>query len=105
MGGSCGVVQAFALIPFGNRLKNVRIIKSGRLAGYLRGVTELPGGEAAARQTFQKLAGKIPGGDFDRVVQGTKELVFRAASRSSSGSSAVEIIDHTSRTLEVIHFQ
>jgi hypothetical protein len=103
--GDCGAAQALAFIPYGKFLKNVRIISSGRLRGFLRGVTELAGGEQAAKQIFQQLAGRLPKGEFDRVVKGTSEFAFRSASKSASGSPAVEIIDHSRRTLEVIHFQ
>jgi RHS repeat-associated protein len=103
--GNCGGEQALAFIPFGKGLKHVRLIKSGRLNGFVRGVTQLAGGDSGARSFFQQHAGRPPVGQFDRVVQGNKEFVFRAPTRTRSLSAAVEIIDHGKRTLEVIHFQ
>jgi hypothetical protein len=95
---------ALALVPFG-KLKNLRRVRTGRLQGFLRGVREATGGEAAARQTFQQLAGRAPNSQLDQVVQGTREFVFRGASKSSSGVPAVEIIDHVTRTHEIVHFK
>ena len=66
--------------------------------------TELSCGETAAREVFERLTGRFPAGEFDRVVQGDKEFVFRAESNSSSGSAAVEIVDHSQRSHEVVHF-
>ena len=93
--------QAFRTV--GQGLKNLRPIGSGRLATYLRGNTELAGGDQAARQLFQQLTGKAPAGAFDRVVQGGKEIVYR--STSTSGPSKVEIVDHAQKFLEKISFK
>jgi hypothetical protein len=85
-------------------IRNVREISSGRLRGFLRGNTHLSGGDQAARQLFHDLTGRIPSGDFDRVVlaDGT-EVVYRSISRT--GTPKVEIIDHVRRFLERITFR
>jgi hypothetical protein len=67
--------QAFATL--GKGLKNVRSVGSGRLGGYLRGNTNLPGGDPAARQMFQNLTGRLPTNEMDRVVLSGKEVVYR----------------------------
>jgi RHS repeat-associated protein len=86
----------------GNDLKNIRDIESGRLKGYSRGNTKLSGGAKAAQKTFEQLTGRKPIGNFDRVVQGTKEIVYRASSKSDLPK--VEIIDHAQKFLEKISF-
>ena len=92
-----------AIRTIGQGLKNIRPIGSGRLANYLRGNTELAGGDQAARQLFQQLTGRAPAGALDRVVQGGKEIVYRAT--STSGPSKIEIVDHVQRFLEKISFR
>lgn len=87
----------------GQGLKNLRPIGSGRLGGFLRGNTELPGGAQAAQQTFRQLTGRNPVGTFERVVQGGKEIVYRAS--SSSDQAKIEIVDHAQRFLETISFK
>jgi RHS repeat-associated protein len=101
--GNTATVAGRVISTVGQGLKNVRQIGSGRLSGYLRGNTELPGGDQAARATFQQLTGRTPTGTFDRIVQGGKEIVYRAT--SGSGQSKVEIIDHAQRFLEKISFK
>jgi len=78
------------------------LLGSGRLAGYLRGNTTLPGGNQAARATFRQLTGRDPVGAFDRAVQGGKEVVYRAT--SNSGQSKIEIVDHAQKFMEKISF-
>ncbi|MBA3247421.1 MAG: RHS repeat-associated core domain-containing protein [Pyrinomonadaceae bacterium] len=87
----------------GQGLKNVRDISSGRLKGYSRGNTEMPGGAQAAKDTFRQLTGRDPAGTFDRVVQGGKEVVYRASSKS--GPSKVEVVDHAQKFVEKISFK
>jgi RHS repeat-associated protein len=91
------------IATIGRGLKNVRPIGSGRLAGFLRGNTILPGGAQAAKQTFRNLTGRDPVGTFERVVQGGKEIVYRAT--SGSEVAKVEIVDHAQRFLEKISFR
>jgi hypothetical protein len=87
----------------GQGLTNTRAVGSGRLAGYLRGNTTLPGGNQAARATFRQLTGRDPVGAFDRVVQGGKEVVYRAT--GGSGQSKIEIVNHAQKFLEKISFK
>jgi RHS repeat-associated protein len=87
----------------GQNLKNLRDIGSGRLKGFTRGNTELSGGNQAARETFKQLTGRDPAGSFDRVVQGTREVVYRAS--SGSGVSKIEIVDNAQKFLEKISFR
>lgn len=56
----------------------------------MRGNTECPGGECAARETFQQLTGRDHADSFERVVLKTTEVVYRAESRS--GVPKVKII-------------
>ena len=74
-----------------------------RLRGYTRGNTDLPGGAQAAKDTFRQLTGRDPAGTFDRVVQGGKEITYRAAS-NKSGLSKIEVIDHAQKFYEKITF-
>jgi len=86
----------------GQGLKNVRRIRSGRLAGYMRGDTELRGGVQRAQSVFRRQTGRNPTGPFDRQVVGNREVVFRAT--SGSGPPKIETIDHGARFLEKISF-
>jgi hypothetical protein len=75
---STGGGGADRIRTIGSDLKNIRAIGSGRLAGFQRGNTSLPGGQSGARSTFQQLTGKAPGAEFDRVVlPDGREIVFR----------------------------
>jgi RHS repeat-associated protein len=87
----------------GQNLKNLRDIGSGRLKGFSRGNTELTGGGQAAKETFKQLTGRDPAGSFDRVVQGTREVVYRAS--SGSGVSKIEIVDKAQKFVEKISFR
>ena len=87
----------------GQGLKNVRQINSGRLKGFIRGNTELPGGAQGARDLFRKLTGKEPSADFDRVVlPGSREVVFRSTNKS--GTAKIEVVDYKQKFLEKITF-
>jgi len=89
--------------PIGKGLKNVRHIHSGRLKGFTRGNTALPGGSQGARDLFRQLTGKEPSGDFDRaVLPDGREIVFRGISKS--GPAKVEVVDHQQKFLEKISF-
>jgi RHS repeat-associated protein len=87
----------------GQNLKNLRDIGSGRLRGFSRGNTELTGGGQAAKETFKQLTGRDPAGSFDRVVQGTREVVYRAS--SGSGVAKIEIVDKAQKFVEKISFR
>lgn len=105
LGGS--LLRPFAASgPFpalGRSLTNVRPISSGRLRGFVRGNTYLPGGNAAARELFARLSGRTPKPAFDRVVlPGGKEVVYRATSRS--GIPKLEVVNHVQKSLEKISF-
>ena len=87
----------------GQGLKNVREITSGRLKGFRRGNTELPGGTKAATNLFKQLTGKKPKGRFDRIVlKDGREVLFRSVSKS--GSSKIEVVNPKNRFLEKISF-
>lgn len=105
-GGTAGETATIAgrtVNLVGKGVSNTRAVGSGRLAGYLRGDTNLSGGNAAARATFRQLTGRDPVGAFDRVVQGGKEVVYRAM--GGSGHSKIEAVDHAQRFLEKITFR
>ena len=87
----------------GNKLNYIRQIGSGRLKGYTRGNTELPGGLQGASDLFKRLAGRDPLGDFDRVaLSDGREVVFRVSRKSSIPK--IEIVDPSQQFLEKISF-
>ena len=91
------------LAPVGRNLDNVRRIATGRLRGFNRGNTELPGGESAAKALFQKLTGRAPASNMERLTLGDgREIVYRGASKS--GVPKIEIVDHQQKFLEKISF-
>ncbi|WP_218080298.1 hypothetical protein [Anthocerotibacter panamensis] len=88
---------------FGQDLKNIREVATGRLKGFSRGNTTLPRGDQGARDLFEKLTGTPPTGDFDRaILQDGREIVFRAISRS--GPAKIEVVDPLQSFLEKISF-
>lgn len=90
----------------GENLKNVREIGSGRLKGFLRGNTDLAGGDKGARELFKQLTGTKAEGTFQRIVlKDGREVIFRAADKSKSGLPKIEIVDPKNKFLEKITFQ
>jgi hypothetical protein len=89
----------------GRGLTGVRPVQTGRLriAGFMRGNTELEGGLQAARDTFTNLVGRAPQGMKDFAVLPNLEVVFRQTSKS--GFPKVEVVDWTQKFLEKITFK
>lgn len=101
--GTLTVYCAAGKTTIGQNLKNIREITTGRLKGFIRGNTELSGGEQGARSIFEKLTGQSPNGDFDRVIaQDRREILFRAFSKS--GPAKVEVVDQSQKFMEKISF-
>jgi hypothetical protein len=71
--------------------------------GETRGTTDLPGGDAAAREKFAELVGRPPSGsrDIAQLPDGTY-VTYRGT--SSSGTPAVSI-NHPGVKYETIHFK
>jgi hypothetical protein len=95
----------------GNNVEITGAVASGRLSGYTRAVSDLPGGIGSAKELFERMAGREPAvgnGDSksptDRFFgpKGEIEVSFRPA--SGSGGPVVEIIDHNEETFEKVHF-
>ncbi len=87
----------------GRGLKSVREITSGRLKGFSRGNTELPGGTQGAKDLFKQLTGRNPRGGFDRtVLDDGREVLFRGSSKS--GPSKIEVVNPKNKFLEKITF-
>lgn len=87
----------------GQGLKNVREITSGRLKGFSRGNTELPGGTQGAKDLFKQLTGNNPKGGIDRIVlDDGREVLFRGSSKS--GPSKIEVVNPNDKFLEKISF-
>ncbi len=87
----------------GEGLRNVKVMDSPRLIGFLRGDTHLYGGDEAARTFFEDVVGRSPRGSFDRVeLLDGREILYRAESRT--GTSKIDIVDHDKRMYEKITF-
>lgn len=93
--------------------KNVRetgTVSSGSLRGYRKATSDIDGGMGAARDSFESLTGRVPEvtdssalRPTDSYVEAGKiEVYFRP--NSSSGTPAIEIIDHGTKSYEKIHF-
>lgn len=89
---------------FGQGAHNFTRVGSGRLSGFARWVSELPGGSRGAQEVFRSLTGRIPGDGFThwRSYRGYLEVVYRPT--SATGGPVVEITNHVTKTLEWIHF-
>ena len=91
---------------FGKGLRNIRPYTGKELPMIkMRGVTELPGGDPAARSLFQQLTGRLPTGHFDTLRTTTGRVTYRSAQNSKSRLPKVEIGDSDNRFHEKITFK
>ena len=102
---AAGVAKLRAAVKkgfLGENARNVRTSGSGRLKGFTRADTDLPGGKKAATDLFESLAGKKPEGNLERVVLEDQnlEVVFRV----DDDKVKVEVINHGLETHEKITF-
>ncbi len=103
IGGLSAAAHPRFQLLVGQALTRVRPMTTGRLAGYLRGNSELSGGLQRAREVFQQLTGRAPNGIYDRAVKGTAEVVFRET--GASGHAKIDYVNHIQKTFEHITFK